>query len=101
MEDLETINTTLQTFLTSCEVVLCYVIPVLLVLLTALSFTNLFTKWESAAITARDGIVKAVTAVLNAVAYLFKLLGNKKARWVMLGITIVYIVCVILYFVFK
>lgn len=101
MESVETINTTLQSFLSVCQVLLCYVIPLLLVIITALSFTKLYSKWEIAIQGTRDGVVKAVTAFLNGIASFFGLLVKKYAKWVLLAITITYIVCVILYFVFR
>lgn len=101
MESVETVNSTLQSLLAVCQVVLCYVIPVILVIITALSFTKIYSKWESAVINARDGFVKAAEATMNAIASFFGLLAKKWAKWVLLAITLAYIVCVILYFIYR
>lgn len=101
MENIETINSTLNTFLSVCQVLLCYVIPLILVIWTALTFTKLFDKWENAVYSAKDGFVKAAEATMNAITGFFGLFAKKWAKWIMLAITLVYIVCVILYFIYR
>lgn len=101
MESVETINSTLQNLLAVCEALLCYVLPILLVIITALSFTKIFGKWEQAVINARNGFVKAAEAVMNGIASFMGLFNKKYAKWVMLVITIAYIVCVVLYFIYR
>lgn len=97
METVETVNSTLQNLLAICEVVLCYVIPVLLVVITILTFTSIFGKWAEGVKSARDGFVKTAEAIMNGIASFFGLLAKKYARWVMLAITLVYIICVCVY----
>lgn len=101
MESVETVNSTLQNLLAICQVLLCYVIPLLLVVWTALSFTKIFSKWEQAVINARDGFVKAAEATMTAIAGFFGLFAKKYAKWILLAITLIYIVCVVLYFIYR
>lgn len=101
MESVETINSTLQNVISICKVLLCYIIPLLLVIITALTFTSIFSKWRDAVINAKNGFIKTAEAVMNGISAFFGLFAKKYSKWVMLGITIAYIICVIVYLVYQ